>query len=71
MHPPKVTVITPTYNSAKDIEACIISVAKQTYLNKEHLIIDNQSGDGTLEVIKKYALFYQHIQFITESNDVI
>ena len=71
MHPPKVTVITPTYNSAKDIEACIISVAKQTYLNKEHLIIDNQSGDGTLEVIKKYALFYQHIQFITESNDGI
>ncbi len=68
MNCPKVSIITPAYNSAKDIEACIVSVAQQTYANKEHLIIDNQSGDGTLEIVKKYALLYPHIQCITERD---
>ena len=71
MNFPKVSVITPTYNSAKDIEACIASVAQQTYINKEHLIIDNQSCDGTLDIAQKYALLYPHIQCIAESDQGI
>ena len=68
MNCPKVSIITPACNSAKDIEACIVSVAQQTYANKEHLIIGNQSGNRTPEIVKKYALLYPHIQFISESD---
>jgi len=39
---PKISIITPTLNAAENLEACILSVKNQTYLNKEHLIIDGQ-----------------------------
>ncbi len=49
----KVSIITAVYNGVKTIEACIKSVAGQTYFNIEHIIIDGGSTDGTLDVIKK------------------
>ena len=71
MNGPKVTIITPSYNSDKDIEACIHSVAKQSYTNKEHLIIDNLSEDGTLDIVRKYSALYPHIHLITEKDNGI
>ena len=68
MNGPTLTIITPTYNSAEYLETCILSVAHQSYAQKEHLIIDNLSTDGTVEIVKKYALQYPHIQLITEQD---
>jgi glycosyltransferase involved in cell wall biosynthesis len=65
---PKVTIITPVLNSEGTIKECILSVAAQTYSNKEHLLIDGQSTDGTLEVIKKYAKKYSHIKLLSEKD---
>jgi len=50
----KVSIITVTYNSEKYLEDCILSVVKQRYHSIEHIIIDGQSSDGTVEIIKKY-----------------
>ena len=49
----KITVITPTFNSANTILANLASVKNQKYKNLEHIIIDNKSVDGTLNLIKK------------------
>ncbi len=68
---PKISIITPTYNSSKHLKACILSVAQQSYANKEHLIVDNLSTDGTLEIIKKYSERYPHIRFISEKDSGI
>ncbi len=68
---PLVTIITPTYNSEKTIETSILSVANQRYINKEHLIIDGQSSDNTLDIIKKYAAKYPHIKWKSEKDDGI
>jgi glycosyltransferase involved in cell wall biosynthesis len=65
---PKVTVITPTYNSAATIEVCLKSVAQQSYLNKEHLIIDGQSKDETLAIVKQYQALYPHIRYVSEQD---
>lgn len=46
------TIITPTFNSVKTIRRNAVSVVNQTYLNFEHIIIDNLSSDETSEVIK-------------------
>lgn len=51
---PKVSIITVVYNGAKTIEDTIISVVEQSYCNIEYIIIDGQSTDGTLDIIKKY-----------------
>lgn len=50
----KISIITPSYNSASCIERAILSVRNQNYANWEHIIIDAASKDGTVEIIKKY-----------------
>lgn len=65
---PKISIITPTLNSEKDLEACVLSVAGQTYENKEHLIIDGKSTDNTIDIIKKYAEKYPHLRWISEKD---
>jgi glycosyltransferase involved in cell wall biosynthesis len=51
----KVSVITVVYNNAGTIASAIASVLSQNYLNKEYIIIDGGSTDGTLELIRSYG----------------
>jgi len=51
---PKISIIIPTYNCEATLEACLKSVLSQTYQNKEILIIDGNSQDGTVNIIKNY-----------------
>ena len=48
----KVSIITVSYNSQKTIQRTISSVNNQDYSNIEHIFIDGQSDDRTLEIIK-------------------
>ena len=49
----KASIITVSYNAVKTIEKTILSVLEQSYTNIEYIIIDGQSTDGTLDIIKK------------------
>lgn len=51
---PKISIVTPSYNQAKFIEIAIQSVINQNYPNFEHIIFDNCSTDGTIDILKKY-----------------
>lgn len=48
----KVTIVTPTWNSAKYIRETISSVQAQTYQNWEMIIVDDCSTDNTVEIVK-------------------
>ncbi len=50
----KITIITVCYNSAATLEKSILSVAGQTYKNIEYIIVDGNSKDETIAIIKKY-----------------
>ena len=52
---PKVSIITPVYNSQKFLEECILSVQNQSYSNWEHILVDDCSKDDSLSIIRKYA----------------
>jgi glycosyltransferase involved in cell wall biosynthesis len=51
---PLISIITIVKNQEKYLEDCIQSVMEQTYPHIEYIIIDGQSTDNTVEIIKKY-----------------
>lgn len=51
---PKISIITVCYNSKAHLEEAINSVLNQSYKNKEYIVIDGGSTDGTLDIINKY-----------------
>ncbi|WP_142684861.1 glycosyltransferase family 2 protein [Chitinophaga polysaccharea] len=51
---PKISIITVVYNNEKLIEQTINSVLEQTYQNIEFLVIDGNSKDNTVPIIKRY-----------------
>lgn len=52
---PLVTICIPTYNSARTVAATLESVSAQTYRNLQILVVDNASGDATLDIVRHYA----------------
>ena len=50
----QVSLITCTSNSEKTINDCCMSIFSQTYDNIEHIILDKNSQDKTISIIKKY-----------------
>lgn len=51
---PLVSIITVVYNGEKYLEETIKSVINQTYTNIEYIIIDGDSTDGTVSIIRRY-----------------
>ena len=49
---PLVSIIVAVFNGKDTLQQCIDSVAQQTYPNKELIIIDGGSKDGTVDLIK-------------------
>ena len=62
---PKITVITVSYNSEKTIKTTLNSVLNQKFKKIEHIIIDGQSTDKTVSIIKKYS----HVKKIVSEPD--
>lgn len=50
----KISIITVVYNNVSTLAEAIESVLMQTYSDIEYIIIDGNSTDGSVEVIKKY-----------------
>ena len=50
----KLSIITINYNNAEGLCKTLASVAAQTYPNIEHIIVDGNSTDGSVEVIREY-----------------
>jgi glycosyltransferase involved in cell wall biosynthesis len=51
----RVTIITACYNSSATIADTIKSVLAQSHPNIEYIIVDGQSSDNTLEIVKSFG----------------
>lgn len=63
---PLISIITVVFNGVLTIESSILSVIHQSYPNIEYIIIDGQSTDGTIDLIKKYIFNINY--FVTEKD---
>lgn len=61
---PTVSIVIPAYNHARYLAEAIDSVLAQDYPNIELIVIDDESTDGTEEVLKRYPdeAFYRERQ---------
>ena len=50
-----VSIVTPSFNQARFLDATIQSVLRQDYPHIEHLVIDGRSTDGSVEIIRRHA----------------
>lgn len=62
----KISVITVVYNDFSHIQETIESVINQDYTDLEYIIIDGNSTDGTIDIIKK---FHDRINFFLTEED--
>ena len=49
------SIITINYNNAEGLRKTLASVASQTYVDIEHIIVDGGSTDESVEIIREYA----------------
>ena len=50
-----ISIITPSYNQAEFLEQTICSVLDQENAEIEYMVVDGDSTDGSVEIIKRYA----------------
>lgn len=51
---PKISIVMPTYNRAKELPRSIRSVLSQTYTDFELIIVDDASSDNSEEIVKGF-----------------
>lgn len=68
----KISVVTVTRNSARQLDATLRSVFSQTGVDVESVVVDGDSTDDSLEVIIRYAKAYpRRIKWVSEPDDGI
>jgi len=63
---PLISIIVAVYNSKETLQQCIDSVAQQHYQNKELIIIDGGSTDGTSDLLERNRDKFKY--FISEPD---
>ena len=66
---PAVSIITATYNSAKEIRDTYLSIEKQTFTDWEWLVTDDNSTDSTLSILKDIALADFRVKVFSNSEN--
>lgn len=66
---PLVTIVTVCYNSEATIKKTMESVLRQTYTNIEYVVIDGNSQDKSLEIIRGYQeCFKGRMKLVSEPD---
>ncbi len=66
----KISLITVSFNSAATIKDTFESVLMQTYPDIEYIVIDGQSKDNTVDLIKEYEILFEgRMKWVSEPDN--
>jgi len=63
---PRISVVIPSYNYGRYLEACLDSILSQDYPNLELIVLDGGSSDNTVEILRRYE---RHLSFWRSEPD--
>ena len=58
--PPRISIVTPSYNQAGYLEECMDSLLSQGYPNLEYIVLDGGSTDGSAQIIQRHEKHLAH-----------
>lgn len=64
----KSLIVMPTFNEAENIENMISAIMNEN-LNVDILVVDDDSPDGTSDIVYEMSLNNNHIKLLTKTND--
>lgn len=64
----EISVILPVYNSENYLRQCLDSLVNQSFKDIEILCIDDESSDGSLNILKEYEKNDERIKVISQEN---
>ena len=65
---PLISIIVPAYNAEKTIRRCIESICATNYNNKEIIVVNDGSKDGTLDILNDLARRFIQLIIIDKEN---
>ena len=65
---PMISFVVPVYNVELYLEECLNSIVTQDYTNKELILVDDGSTDGSSDICEKFAEKYDYIKIIRREN---
>jgi len=70
MNPPKISVGITCFNASETIARAIISAVKQDWENKELIVVDDHSTDGSFDIINNLALEYPGLKVVRHETNM-
>lgn len=65
---PLISIVVPVYNVEEYLEACLESIARQTYANIEVLIVNDGSRDNSGEICSRYVQSDSRFKLLIKEN---
>lgn len=56
----KISIVTVCFNASSTLEEAILSVAGQRHADREHIVVDGGSKDGTQQILARYRHLLTH-----------
>lgn len=68
--PLKISIVTPSYNQARFLGDCLLSVKEQSYPAAEHIVVDGGSTDGSVEILRGCSSKpgWSHLRWTSEAD---